>query len=208
MQVVPIINVETLEEVQERLNLVEPFVDWAQIDISDGTFNEVLVWNNPKELKQIKTALNIEVHLMVSDLENKVEKWTEDPVKRIIFQLEASKDPHLVIKKCKDAEKEVGVSIGPDTSWTQLMPFYDKVDLLQILSVRPGPSGQSFIEDSLQKIQDLRENCPNATIEVDGGINKEIAKRCKEAGADIVSAASYIYKSKDIGRVIRELENI
>jgi len=209
MQVIPIINVEDFEEVKKRLKAIEPFkhlVDFVQIDISDGTFNSVVKWHNASDLLSVETSLNIEVHLMIDNLERRIEDWLIAPIKRIIFQLESVKDPHFIIKKCKEADKEVGISIGPDTPWTQLAQFYEKVDLFQILAVYPGPSGQKFVEESLEKIEHLRKNCPDAIIEVDGGINKEVAEKCKEAGADIVSAASHIFESDNIKQKIEELK--
>ncbi|MBU1178925.1 ribulose-phosphate 3-epimerase [Patescibacteria group bacterium] len=213
MQVIPTINADSFEEIQERIKLIESYTDpakgginWVQIDAADGTFTKNTIWHNAGDLLSIETPLNIEVHLMIDKIEDRVEDWFLAPVKRIIFHLEAAKDPHFVVKKCKEAGKEVGVAIGPDTPWTRLVPFYGRVDLFQILAVYPGLAGQKFIEESLEKISDLRKNCPDAIIEVDGGINKETAKKCKEAGADIVSAASYIFNSKNIEQSINNLK--
>lgn len=208
MQIIPTINTNSFEEIQKRVKLVEPHVSWVQIDAADGTFTKNTIWHNAGDLLSLETPLDIEVHLMLDKIEDRIEEWFLAPVKRIIFHLETAKDPHFVIKKCKDAGKEVGIAIGPDIPWTRLVPFYERVDLFQILSVYPGLAGQEFIEESLEKISDLRKNCPDAIIEVDGGINKETAKKCKEAGADIVSAASYIFNSDDAVRAIDELKQI
>lgn len=202
MLVIPIINVDSFEEAEELIKMVEPYVDpanggtgWVQIDMMHDVY----------DLSTLETSLKVEVHLMMDDIEESIEDWLIAPINRIIFQLEAVRDPDFVIEKCKKAGKEVGVSIAPDTPWTQLIPFCGKIDLFQILSVYPGPSGQGFEESSLEKIKNLRKNCPSAIIEVDGGINKEVAEKVSKAGADIVSASSYIFNSNDIKRAIKEL---
>ncbi|MCF7835968.1 MAG: ribulose-phosphate 3-epimerase [Candidatus Marinimicrobia bacterium] len=210
MKVIPTINSKNFEEIKEKIKILEQIegVDWLQIDVADSTFTENNLWHNAPDLLTIKTNLKIEVHLMINDIEKGVENWIIEPVKRIIFHLEATKDPHIVIQKIKETDKEIGIAITPDTPWTQLMPFCDKADIFQILSVYPGLPGQEFIEDSLQKIKSLRDNCLSAIIEVDGGINKKTAKKCAEAGADIVATASYLFNSDNIKKTLEELSEI
>lgn len=207
VEVIPAINAENFEEVKSRLKLVKPYTKWVQLDVADGTFTKNTTWHNPADLLSIETSLNIEVHLMINEIEKRVGDWFMPPVKRIIFHLEASKDPHTVIKKCKEAGKEVGVAIGPDSSWTQLTPFLGKVALFQILAVYPGFAGQEFQKEALKKIEYLRSNCPSAKIEVDGGVTRENAKEIILAGADIIVAASAIFNEKNIGEAIEKLRN-
>jgi ribulose-phosphate 3-epimerase len=166
------------------------------------------LWHEPKDLPALKTKLKIEAHLMINRLEDQLENWLTEPVERIVFHLEAAKDPYFIIQKCREAKKQVGIAAGPDLPWTQLMPFCDKTDLFQILAVYPGLPGQKFIEGSLQKIHSLRQNCPSVKIEVDGGVNLEVAKKAKNAGADIIISASYIFKSRNIGKAIEKLKEI
>jgi len=208
MQVIPAINEKTFKEAARKIKLVEPFTEWVQLDIADGTFTKNILWHNPADLDGLQTSLKLEAHLMINDIEKEVDKWLVGPIKRIIFHLETAKDPYAVIEKCKKAGKEAGIAIAPDISWTQLMPFCGKVGLFQILAVKPGLAGQKFMEDSVDKIISLRENCPSAIIEVDGGVNKQIAKKVSEAGADIISAASYVFGSDDIGKAIVELKSV
>lgn len=206
MEVIPAINADSFEEIKERIKLMEPYVDWVQLDAADGTFAKNTIWHNAADLLSLETNLKIEVHLMVGNIEERIDEWLIAPVNRVIFHLEAAKDPYLVIDKCRKAGKEVGIAIGPDIPWTQLMPFCSKVDLFQILAVYPGLAGQEFKEESLEKIIYLRQNCPNCKIEVDGGVNKKVAKRVSEAGADIVSAANFIFKAKNIKKAIKDLQ--
>ena len=197
---------------------MEPFVHpaaggagWVQLDIADGTFTKNTTWHNAGDLLSLDPpagGLKIEVHLMISNIEERLEEWLIAPVKRIIFHLETAKDPDFVIEKIKKAGKETGLAIGPDTAWTKLISYFQKVDLFQILGVYPGLAGQKFQEDCFDKIRHLRKECPQCIIEVDGGMDRETAEKAVEAGADIIVAASAIFDSDDIKKAIEELKNV
>jgi len=204
-EIIPVINTDSFEEVKRKIGLVEPYAGWVQLDVCDGTFTKNTNWHNAEDLLSFKISLNIEVHLMISGIEEKVENWLIAPVKRIIFHLEAAKDPDFVIEKCRRAGKEVGIAINPDTAWTKLVPYFKKVDLFQILGVYPGLAGQKFQEDNFDKIIHLRKECPECIIEVDGGMDKTTAKKAIDAGANIIVAASAIFDAKDIKKAIEEL---
>jgi len=212
---IPAINVDDFEEVEKRIKTVEPFVNpaaggagWVQLDIADGTFTKNTTWHSSEDLVGLETTLKIEAHLMIADIEDRIENWLIAPIQRIIFHLETAKDPDFVIEKCREAKKEVGIAIGPDTAWTQLVPYFQKVDLIQILGVYPGLAGQKFQEECFDKIMHLRKECPKCIIEVDGGMDKETAKKVVDAGANIIIAASAIFDSKDIKEAIKELKNV
>ncbi len=205
-EIIPAINTDSFEEAIRRIKLIEPFVEWVQLDICDGTFTKNTTWHNAADLLALETSLNIEVHLMINDIEERVENWLIAPVKRIIFHLEAAKDPDFVIEKCRKAGKEVGIAINPDTAWTKLVPYFKKADLFQVLGVYPGLAGQKFQEDNLDKIIHLRKECPKCIIEVDGGMDKETAKRAVKAGANIINVATAIFGAKDIKKAIEELK--
>lgn len=207
-EVIPAINVDDFEEVKRRIKLVEPYVKWIQLDICDGTFTKNTTWHNAGDLLSIETPLKIEVHLMINDIEERIEEWLIAPISRIIFHLETAKDPDFVIEECRQAKKEVGIAIGPDTSWTRLVPYLEKIDLIQILGVYPGLPGQKFQENCFDKITRLRKKCPQCIIEVDGGMNAETVKQAIEAGANIIVAAGAIFDAKDIKKAIEELKNV
>lgn len=207
-EIIPAINAEAFEEVKKRIKLVEPFTEWIQLDVADGTFTKNTTWHEASDLLSLETPLKIEVHLMINDIEQRVEEWLISPVQRIIFHLEASKDPDFVIEKCREAKKEAGIAIGPDTPWTKLVPYFKKTNFFQILGVYPGLAGQKFQEECFNKIMHLRKECPDSIIEVDGGMDKETAKKAVEAGANIINAASAIFGAEDIKRAIEELKNV
>jgi ribulose-phosphate 3-epimerase len=207
VEIIPAVNAETFKEVKDKIKLIEPYVKWAHLDIADGTFTKNTIWHNASDLANFETSLNIEAHLMVLNIERRLPEWLASGIKRIIFHIEATSDPDFVIKKLREANKEIGVSIAPDTPWMKLKPYFNKIDLLQVLSVYPGLAGQEFLEESIDKIRHLRENCPECIIEVDGGMKIGVAEKAIEAGADIIVAASAVFGKADVGKAIAELED-
>ena len=170
MQIIPGVNAENFEEIKEKIKLIESFSNWLHLDVADGTFTKNTLWHEPDDLIGFETSLNIEAHLMIDKPEKRIEQWLIKGVKRIIFNLESSEAPELLIQKCRENNIEVGISIGPDTSWTRLMPFLlaqpDRASkFIQILCVYPGLAGQKFMEDCLDKIRHLRKECPECDIE-------------------------------------------
>lgn len=207
VEIIPAINAEDFEEVKRRVKLVEPYVKWVHIDVADGTFTPNTIWHNSQDLVGFETKLLIEVHLMIADMDKRWEEWILPAVSRMIFHLEASHDPDFVLKRIKENKKEVGVAARPETDWKKLEPFCKKADLVQTLAVPPGIAGQKFRPEILEKIRHLRLAHPDCIIEVDGGINLEVGKKCVEAGANILASANYIFLSADIKRAIKDLKN-
>lgn len=207
VEIIPSVNVRTFEEVQERIKKVEPYVKWCHLDVTDGIFSKHFTWHDPEDLPLLDTGLNIEVHLMVSEPEKVVERWLVKPVKRVIVHLEAVKDLDLIIKKCREAEIEIGLAINPETFWGRLEPYLGKVDMAQTLAVHPGPSGQEVDwPEMLGKIRHIRESCPGCSIEVDGGIYPHTYKEAVLAGADILVSGGFIFDSPDIKSAIEALQ--
>lgn len=207
VQVIPSINVRTFEEVQERVKKVEPYVKWCHLDVTDGIFSKHLTWHDPRDLPKLSTSQvdNFEAHLMVGEPERMIDKWLVRPIKRVIVHLEAVSDMDFIIKKCRDAGVEIGLAINPETFWGKLEPWFDKADMVQVLAVHPGPSGQQIQEDIYDKIIHIRKSCPRCIIEVDGGINPETAKKAVTAGANLVVAGAYIFNSVDVPGAIKLL---
>ncbi|QQG45387.1 MAG: hypothetical protein HYW89_00400 [Candidatus Sungiibacteriota bacterium] len=208
IEIIPSINVRTFEEVQERVKKVEPYVKWCHLDVTDGIFSKHLTWHNPADLPLLDTKLNVEVHLMVSEPEKVIDQWLVKPIKRVIVHLEAVSDIDLIVKKCREADVEVGLAINPETFWGKLEPWFKKVDIYQTLAVHPGPSGQQIQEEIYDKIIHIRKSCPGCIIEVDGGINPETAKKAVESGANLLVAGAYIFNSFDIQTAVNQLKNV
>ncbi len=208
IEVIPSINVDSFDEVREKIRLVEPYVSWVHLDVSDGVFTKHTSWHDAKDLVGFSTSLKLEIHLMIDQPEREIDEWAVVPAERLIFHQEATHAHDIIIKKIHDAGKQAGIAIKPDTNWIKLFPYISKVDLVQFLAVHPGPSGQKFQDDILHKIKHVRSLWNDATIEVDGGITQSTARQCVHAGANALVAASAIYDAKDIGAAIEKLKNI
>lgn len=206
-EIIPSINVRTFDEVEERIKKVEPYVNWCHLDVTDGVFSKHLTWHDPRDLLNLETSLNVEVHLMVSEPEKIIDQWLVKPVKRVLVHVEAVKDLDLIIKKCREANMEIGLSLKPETFWGKLKPWFDKVDMVSALEVHPGPSSQPMAEDAFEKINSIHKACPECIIEVDGGINPETAKKAVEAGANLLVAGAYLFDSSNIEKAVNELKN-
>ena len=98
---------------------------------------------------------------------------------------------------CSTAGAELGLAIAPETSVDELVLYLGETLFIQLLAVKPGPAGQKFDEGTFEKLEFLRDRAPEATIEVDGGVTPAIARRLKEAGADVVASSSYIFGERD-----------
>lgn len=205
-ELIPAINVDTFEELARRVKLVEPHTRWVHIDVADGTFTKNTIWHSAADLLNLDTNLKVEVHLMIEPIERRIDEWLLPQIQRIIFHFEATENPEFVIKKIKDAGKEVGIAIAPDTSWHKLLTFCGKIDLFQVLAVYPGLAGQKPVEDPLHKVRHLRKEYPDAIIEIDGGIKKNNAKRAAVAGADILVAASEIFDAGNVEDAVKNLK--
>ena len=204
-EIIPSINVLDFAEAKAKIKEVEPYVKWAHLDVADGVFTKHVSWHNPDDLSALETKLNLEVHLMIQNPEKQIEKWLATPAQRIIFNQEATKSHQFLIDGLK---KEAGVAIKPDTPWLKLFPYLGKVEVLQLLAVSPGPSGQEFSEEILHKIGHIRSLCKSCIIEVDGGVNKRVAARCIKEGANMLVAGSYLFNSKNIKKAVSELKTI
>ncbi len=215
MQVIPVINCSDFQSVKKRLAQAEEIgSEWVHIDISDGKFSPNKTWNNPKELttnRQFLTSnMDVEVHLMVENPEAAAEEWWDSGIKRLIIHLEAIHNKErkfsAILEKCAENSVELMLAINPETPAEELFPFLDALFFVQILAVKPGFSGQKFDVNSIEKIKLLRERAPDIEIEVDGGMNPATARLVRDAGADIITSASYIFESENMKEAYENLK--
>lgn len=206
-KIIPAINSEAWEEVARKLRLVESFTDWVHIDIADGTFTQNTLWHNPLDFVGFNTKLNIELHLMTEDPEERFATWLFPSIKRIIVQQETTHDFDFIAEICHHHKREAGISILTETSWAVLKPFLHTADMIQFLAVKPGFAGQKFDEHNYYKIKKIRALNPHIPIEVDGGVKVGIAKQCAATGATHLVAASAVFGAADVGKAIEELKN-
>lgn len=184
--------------------------DWIHVDVMDGHFVPNITIGVPvvKSLKQI-TKLPLDVHLMIENPDKYIEPFVKAGADILTFHYEAVKENEIaeLIKKIKSYGIKAGISIKPKTSPDVLLPYLDIVDMVLVMTVEPGFGGQSFMGDCAEKIKFIRQNSPeNLIIQVDGGINSQTGKICKDFGANSLVAGSYIYGADDILQAINSLK--
>lgn len=208
-EIIPAILAKDAIDFAQKIRLVESAVPIVQIDVMDKKFVHGSSWADPKIIATIPTPLKYELHLMVADPLAEIEKWKKiKNVKRVIFHVEVKKDARPIVQALKRKKYQIGVAINPRTRIEKIEKIIPKIDLVLFLGVTPGKSGQKFQNIVIKKIQDLRKKFPKATISVDGGVNIKNAPKLIEAGADILCAASAIYKAKRPKKIIYQLKNI
>ncbi len=170
-------------------------IDMLHIDIMDGIFVPNKTWN----INAVSELLNDtnkkkDLHLMVNDVKKYVDDFKKINPKYITFHYEALDNIFDMIRYIKSLNIKVGLSIKPNTSVDDIKPYLKYLDLVLVMSVEPGKGGQTFIENSIDKINYLfdirKDNNYNYLIEVDGGINDITAKKCHKA--DILVVGSFI----------------
>jgi len=114
-EIIPAIIAKDFLELEKKIKLIESYVNWVQLDVSDGKFTTMKTWNSPGELKQIDTKLNLEVHLMIFEPEKEIDKWINSGVKRILIHYESTEQLPDLIEKIKNIGLEVGVVLNLQT---------------------------------------------------------------------------------------------
>lgn len=223
MQVIPAINCPDFSCVKKRIEQAREFgAEWVHIDVADGEFTKAVTWNRPEDLDSLfgevrdfapeahpPLAENLEVHLMVEEPQAAVEDWLRAGASRIIVHFEALRDGWEIICDKIDREgRELGLAINPETPVHVLTPYLKSVALVQLLVVPPGWAGQKFNPAVVLKLKELKQREPDLMVEIDGGINLKNAKLVKNAGADIIVSASYIWESKVPEEAFNKLRNV
>jgi ribulose-phosphate 3-epimerase len=179
--------------------------DFLHCDIMDGHFVPNISFG-PAIVKDIRkiTDLTLDVHLMIKEPEKYIERFIDAGSDIITIHIEAAKEPRKLLEDIKSAGLKAGVSLNPETPVEALNDILDITDIILIMTVHPGFGGQSFIEECLPKIDGLSKMF-NQDIEVDGGINDITAKKAIEAGANMIVAGTYLFKSDNMKEDIEKI---
>lgn len=171
--------------------------DLIHIDVMDGHFVNNITFG-PVLIKSIRdvTELPFDVHLMINPAHNFIKDFVESGSDTISIHIEIPENIQATIDLIKSFKKKVGLAINPDTDIKKLVPYLDSIDQIIIMSVYPGFAGQSFIENTIDRISSVKKMIEHRKIEieVDGGINSLVSGRCIDAGSAILVAGSAVFK--------------
>ena len=198
---------------REVLMLNESQADWIHVDVMDGIFVPNISFGIPV-IKAIKKHAKkpLDVHLMIVQPERYVEAFKEAGADILSIHIEASIHLHRTIQQIKAVGMKAGVAVNPHTGIDQLKDIIADIDLVCLMSVNPGFGGQQFIENTFQKVAELKqliaERNSKALIEIDGGVNHQNAKPLLDAGANVLVAGNFVFASSDPKSVIKDLKAI
>lgn len=206
-----LLSVDFLNLKEELDQLEKANVDGLHFDVMDGQFVPNISIGIPL-LDAVKSYSNlpIDVHLMIEQPEKYIKLFAEHGADMISVHVEATPHIHSAIEEIKQLNKKAGVVINPGTPVETILPVLSNVDYVLVMTVNPGFGGQSFIEQCINKIEQLNqlkhENNLTFDIEVDGGINDQTSKVCVEQGATMLVTGSYFFKQDNYAQVTETLK--
>jgi ribulose-phosphate 3-epimerase len=197
----------------EQVGLIEAFADVVHVDVMDGRFVPPLTIG-PVVVASLRphTGRTLHGHLMVEAPEALFDELAEAGMDVVSFHIEAVPDVAPVIRKARGAGLRVGLTVNPETAVETAFPHLEDVDDVMVMSVHPGWAGQAFIPEALPKLEAVRAEIGRRglaiDVEVDGGVKLDNARRCVDAGANVLVAASAIFHAPDPAVAARELKAI
>jgi ribulose-phosphate 3-epimerase len=187
--------------------------DWFHLDIMDGVFVPNISFGMPviKSISKHATK-TLDAHLMIVDPDRYIKKFASLGINYLTVHYEACTHLHRTLQAIKNEGMKAGVALNPHTSVSLLEDTINDIDLVCVMSVNPGFGGQSFIENTYSKVEKLKnliiqKNAPTL-IEIDGGVNDKNSRKLVTAGADVLVAGSYVFRSENPLETIAGLKEL
>ena len=185
--------------------------DWFHLDVMDGVFVPNITFGSPVlEIFKKFSKKPLDIHLMIVEPENFIDKFSNYKPQTLTIHIEASKNLKSSLNKIKKLNIKAGLAINPDTPVLDLEPYLDEIDMVCLMGVFPGFSGQKFIKSTTQRLKELRKlidkNKSKTLIQIDGGVDLSNIKELASAGADILVSGSCIFSSENPNSMIDSLK--
>lgn len=221
MEVIPAIIPDSYDHLKSKLALVRGVSNMVQIDLTDGVFVLNRSWPfHPSDKRQFQEIVrgnlglpfweefNFEIDLMVQQPEKILGDWVKAGIARAVFHLESRHDFSEIKRVAGDAV-ELGVAVQNKTALSRLEPYIADVDYVQVMGIETiGKQGEAFSENTLETVRAIHEKFPNVTIQIDGGVDGEVAPRLKEAGVARLVSGSFILRAEDPKAAIETLKHV
>ena len=198
-------------ELQSEISKVSSQSDLLHLDIMDGIFVPNSTFTFDEAEKIIKgSALPVDVHLMISNPDEEAVRYAEAGASSVTFHFEASSNPKATIERIRRAGSRVGIALKPGTSFAQIAPYLESLDMVLVMTVEPGFGGQSFMGNMMGKVEEARreideKHLGRIWLQVDGGINLETIVTASKAGGDTFVAGSAVFSAPNPGEMVLKL---